>query len=136
MLVQDEKPGYAYQLKRGETSLCESWDANLGSSHNHFMFGQAMEWFYHDLAGIQPDPGGPGFAKIIIRPQPVREVEWVEARYESIRGLIRSRWEWRSDRMKLEVTIPTNTTATVWLPWRADEPVAVESGLHVFESAR
>ena len=52
MINQDEKPGYGYELKKGETSLTESWDANLNSSHNHFMLGQITEWFYKDLAGI------------------------------------------------------------------------------------
>ena len=68
---QSEKPGYGYQLKKGATSLTEAWDARpFSSSQNHFMLGQIQEWFYHDLAGIGVDPTGPGFKKILIRPQP------------------------------------------------------------------
>jgi len=28
-----------------------------------------QQWFYHDLAGIQGDPEGPGFKKIVIKPR-------------------------------------------------------------------
>ena len=61
---QSEKPGYGYQLKKGATSLTEAWNAGRGSSQNHFMLGQIMEWFYHDVAGIGGDPAGPGFKKL------------------------------------------------------------------------
>jgi hypothetical protein len=127
MVTQDEKPGYAWQLKRGETSLTEAWDANLGSSHNHFMFGQVIEWFYHDLAGIQLDPAGPGFKKIVIHPDPVGELRWVEADYDSAHGKIASRWERGGDRLKLSVAIPANTTATIYVPARGGAGV-IEGG--------
>lgn len=123
MIDQDEKPGYAYQLKKGATSLTESWDANSSSSHDHFMLGQIIEWFYGDLAGIADDPAGPGFAKIIVRPAPVGDLKWVEASYDSIHGPIAVRWERGSDRFRLNVTIPANTTATVYVPTRAGAPV-------------
>ena len=116
MITQDAKPGYGWQLARGETSLTESWDANLTSSHNHFMFGQVIEWFYRDLAGIDVDPAGPGFRKIIIRPNPVGDLKWVEASYESLQGLIAVRWDREGEKLVLRVTIPANTTATVFVP--------------------
>lgn len=114
---KSEKPGYGYQLKMGATSLTEAWDASRQSSQNHFMLGQIMEWFYHDIAGIRPDPTGPGFKKIIIRPQPVGDLTWIKASYESIRGLIASSWHRKDGQFKLNVTIPANTTATVFIPF-------------------
>ncbi|MDR1011669.1 MAG: family 78 glycoside hydrolase catalytic domain, partial [Opitutaceae bacterium] len=68
MLNQSARPGYAWQLAHGVTSLAESWDARPTTSQNHFMLGQITEWFYGDLAGLQPDPEGPGFRKILIKP--------------------------------------------------------------------
>ncbi len=113
---QSEKPGYGYQLKQGATSLTEAWDAGRGSSHNHFMLGQIMEWFYHDLAGIQPDPATPGFKHIVIRPAPVGDLTWVKASYDSVHGMIRTHWMRREGKFTLRVTIPANTSATVHLP--------------------
>ena len=85
---QSERPGYGFQLARGATSLTEAWNADPRSSQNHFMLGQITEWFYHDLAGIQCDPEGPGFRKIIIKPALLDDLTWVKASYDSIRGRI------------------------------------------------
>jgi alpha-L-rhamnosidase len=113
---QSDKPGYGYQLKMGATSLTEAWDADRRSSQNHFMLGQINEWFYHDLAGIGCDPDGPGFKKIIIKPQPVGDLTWAKASYDSVRGPIVSDWKRDGGKFTLNVTIPANTTATVYVP--------------------
>jgi len=113
---QSEKPGYGYQLKMGATSLTEAWNANPSSSQNHFMLGQIMEWFYADLAGIAPDPAGPGFKKILIRPQPVGDVTWVKSAYNSVHGRIGCEWKKSEGRFALNLEIPANTSATVFLP--------------------
>jgi alpha-L-rhamnosidase len=127
MINQDEKPGYGYMLKKGATALTESWDANLGASHNHFMLGQITEWLYKELAGIDVDPAGPAFKQIIIRPQPVGDLKWVEASYDSMHGPVSVRWERNGERFTLKTTIPANTTAMVYLPARAGSSLQ-ESG--------
>jgi hypothetical protein len=116
MVTQEEHPGYGWMLKKGETSLTEAWDANLTTSHNHFMLGQVTEWFYHDVAGIASDPAGPGFKKILIKPQPVGDLTWVKASYDSVRGKIVSDWRIKNGKFTLKVTVPPNTTATVFVP--------------------
>lgn len=123
---QSEKPGYGYQLARGATSLTEAWDARPDSSQNHFMLGQINEWFYHDLAGIQPDPAGPGFKRIVIKPAIVGDLAWVKAAYASPHGRIASAWRREGYRVTLEITIPVNTTATVHVP--VSDPAAVTEG--------
>jgi hypothetical protein len=115
---QSSRPGYGYQLKMGATSLTEAWDANPADSQNHFMLGQIMEWFYGDLAGISSDPAGPGFKRIIIRPQPVGDLTWVKASYDSTHGRIASDWEKNGGAFTLHLEVPVNTTATVYLPAR------------------
>ena len=124
---QSDKPGYGYQLKMGATSLTEAWNARPGSSQNHFMLGQIQEWFYHDVAGIRSDPAGPGFKKILIAPEPVGDLKWAKASYESIRGKIVSDWKRDGEKFTLRVKIPASTTATVSLPARSASTVT-ESG--------
>jgi hypothetical protein len=121
---QTNKPGYGMQLAKGKTSLTEAWDG--GSSQNHFMLGQIQEWFYHDLAGIQS--GGDGFKTIIIAPQPVGDVTWVKASYNSIRGKITSNWQRAGNKFSVTVAIPPNTTATVFVPAKSAASVAKNSG--------
>jgi hypothetical protein len=125
---QSEKPGYGYQLKQGATSLTEAWDAGRGSSQNHFMLGQIMEWFYHDLAGISCDPAGPGFKKIVIKPAMVGDVTWAKAVFNSIRGDIVSSWTRSGASCTLMVLIPPNTTATVFVPAKSASEVT-ENGV-------
>jgi hypothetical protein len=125
---QSGKPGYGYQLERGATSLTESWSAVRGASQNHFMLGQIMEWFYHDLAGIQPDPAVPGFRKIIIKPAIVGDLTWVKGRYDSAHGRISSAWKHEVGRVTLSVGIPGNTTATIYLP--TDDAATVTESNH------
>jgi hypothetical protein len=124
---QSDKPGYAYQLRQGATSLTEAWNARRSSSQNHFMLGQITEWFYHDLAGIISDPSVPGFKKVIIRPSPVGDVAWLKSIYKSIHGPIVCEWDRKDTTFTLKTTIPANTTATVFVPAKTTERLT-ESG--------
>jgi hypothetical protein len=127
---QSEKPGYGYQLKMGATSLTEKWDAGVGDfgSQNHFMLGQINEWFFHDLVGIGVEPDGAGFRKIIIKPIMVGDITWVKGSYQSVSGLISSAWKRDKNQFMLDISIPANTTATVYLP-TLKEADAKESGM-------
>jgi len=80
------------------------------------MLGQIQEWFYHDLAGIQNAPGSAGFQQIIIKPQPVGDLIWARASFHSLRGDIVSDWKLDRAAFSLKVTIPANTTATIYVP--------------------
>jgi hypothetical protein len=118
---QTSKPGYGMQVAKGKTSLTEAWDG--GSSQDHFMLGQIQEWFYHDLAGIQDAPGSPGFKQIVIAPQLVGDVTWVKASYHSVRGNIVSDWKRGDGRFTLRISIPANTSATVYVPTNSPETI-------------
>lgn len=127
---QSEKPGYGLQLQRGATSLTEAWDASAGSSQNHFMLGQINEWLFHDLAGIQCDPEGPGFKRILIKPATPGDLNSVKATYASASGMIESEWKRNGPAFQLRVVIPANTSATIFVP--TDGKTAItESGTPV-----
>jgi alpha-L-rhamnosidase len=125
-ITNPKVPGYAWQLERGATALAESWTAWTGASQNHFFLGQVIEWFYADLAGIRPDETAPGFRHTIIRPQPVEGLEWVEAEHETPHGRVGVRWEQTGGRFRLGVTVPANSTATVYLPTRDGAAVRID----------
>ena len=127
MLIRDDGPGYAYQLKNGATSLTEAWDTNPGSSQNHCMLGHIEEWFYRGLGGIASDRSGPGFKKIIIQPQIVGDLSAADVAYDSSYGRIVSKWKRGGERVLMDITIPVNTTATVFVPAK-DAAGVTESG--------
>ena len=128
MLIRDDGPGYAYQLKNGATSLTEAWDTNPGSSQNHCMLGHIEEWFYRGLGGIASDRSGPGFKKIIIQPQMVGDLSAANVAYDSPYGRIVSNWKREGNNLSMDVIIPANTTATVFVPAR-DAAGVTESGM-------
>ncbi|HEX8461632.1 MAG TPA: family 78 glycoside hydrolase catalytic domain [Segetibacter sp.] len=126
---QSEKPGYGYQLKMGATALTEKWDASVGNfgSQNHFMLGQINEWFFNDVIGINSDQSGAGFKKIVIKPAVLENMDWVKGSFNSINGKIRSEYKKDKEKFVLKVSIPANTTATVYVPAAKVEDVT-ESG--------
>ena len=101
----------------GATALTEAWDASPSSSNNHFMLGHIMEWFYGRLLGIAPDEQQPGFRHVVLDPRPVPELEGVSGHYDSIQGRISVEWK-QSDSglFHYSVTLPPNTTASLYLP--------------------
>lgn len=131
---RSDRPGYGYQIKKGATSLTERWDpedTHMGSQ-NHFMFGQINEWFYHGLAGIQPDEENPGFRKFVIKPSVVGDLTWVKCNYQSVSGLISSEWNVSSNVFSLYIQVPVNTQAIVYIPF-ATKSTLKESGKKVSE---
>jgi len=137
---QTETPGYGYQLAHGCTSLAESWNAERGSSQNHFMLGHIIEWFYADLAGIAPDPAAPGFKHILIQPHPTGDITWANASHDSPYGPVSVKWKIENGRFLLSVDVPANTTAAIRMPGRnaqlVDSPKASSTTPLVKEISR
>lgn len=134
LLYNDTFPSWGFTIKHGATSIWERWNgwtpaegfADPGmNSFAHYSFGAVCQWIFENIGGIKTDD--PGFRTIIIHPQPDDKLTWAKTSYRSIRGSIVSNWEIRSGRFVLDVTIPPNTTATVFVPARDAETV-LESG--------
>jgi hypothetical protein len=134
MLNQTNTPGYGYQIAHNCTSLTERWDAadTLFSSQDHFMCGEVMEWFYHGLAGIQPDPSGPGFRKIIINPGINSGLAFATATYDSANGLVTNQWSVNGSLVTMNLTIPPGSTALVHLPMTGTNAAVYESGVLIW----
>jgi alpha-L-rhamnosidase len=127
-------PGWGHMLEKGATTLWEHWEFSDNTySHNHPMFGSVSEWFFKGLAGIQPDPRAEGFNRILIRPQPVGDLTWARATYQSVRGPIKSEWKKADGKLTLRVSIPPNTTATIYVP-TADASRVTEGGVPAAKS--
>jgi len=127
MNFRNDVPGYGFQLKKGATSLTESWAALEQVSNNHLMLGHIMEWFYSGLGGIQQEANSCGFKDIIIRPEIVGDLTWVKTSYLSPFGLIRSEWKKEKNILEMNVEIPANTFATIYLPTN-DKNSVTENG--------
>ena len=109
---QTDFPGWGY-LVQNRTTHSEHW--NQTGSNNHVMFGSVDNWYYRTLAGINIDEKNPGFKNIIIMPWVHPEVGWAKASLQTIRGEIASSWEYANGVYKLDITVPVNSTATVFV---------------------
>lgn len=128
---RSDVPGYGYQLAHGATTLMESWQAIKTSlGNNHCMLGHLMGWFYSGLAGIRPAENSLAFKNMLIRPEPVGDLTFAKASHDSPYGKITSNWKIAGSEFNLSVTIPFNTTATVFLP-ASDKSEVTENGMEV-----
>ena len=132
MFNHEEAPGYGFQLKFGATTLTEQWDPRQGSSWNHFMMGQIDEWFFNSLVGIRPSTT---YQKFIIAPQPVGDLKYVKASYETLYGTIVVDWTRQNGTFTLNISVPVNTTAVVYLLGEK-EPKEIQSGTYQLVCAK
>lgn len=137
LLRQEDYPSWLHPLRHGATTMWERWNSytreggfgDIGmNSFNHYALGSIGDWLYRDVAGIAPDPERPGFAHVIVRPQPGPDLTWARAEYLSVRGRIVSGWRRDHGRLELEVEIPPGSEATVHLP-TLSATLVTESGL-------
>lgn len=125
-------PSWGYMTSQGATTIWELWNGNTANpamnSRNHLMLvGDLITWFYENLAGIRSDPSTPGFRHIIMCPSPVADLRSVKASHRSPYGEVVSGWRRENRRFIWNVTIPVNTTATLYIP-TIDGSSITESG--------
>jgi alpha-L-rhamnosidase len=121
LLLNDTYPSWGYMLSKGATTWWERWNGDTGdpamNSYNHYAFGSVIAWVYRYGAGIDTLADAPGFKEIVVHPHLDARMTSARAEYDSIYGKIISDWKGTpSGPFSLRVTIPANTTATVYLP--------------------
>jgi hypothetical protein len=139
-------PGWGYMLANGATTAWEGW---TGQSHIHDTLISIGAWFIEGIGGIRADETAPGFRHFLVKPAIVGDLSFAKASYRSIRGDISSDWRLENGIVKLTVTVPSGSTATVVVPGtgsvrttarpsgagRVPRSYEVGAGVHVFEAA-
>jgi len=141
LLFNKTFPSWGFPVTQGATTIWERWDgwtAEKGfqdpgmNSFNHYSMGSVGEWLYRHVAGI--DLGEkPGYKEIVVHPHVTGELSHVNGSYVSPQGVIKSAWEQKNGKLKLDVTIPANTVALIHVPAKS-ENVVRESGKAVKNS--
>lgn len=138
ILLKKDYPSWGFQVKHGATTIWERWNSYTPengfngemnakmNSFNHYAFGAFSQFLFSDMAGI--DTEGAGFKNIIIRPDlGNRSLSNVRGEYGSINGKIVSSWAIRESAFTLEVEIPVNTRAKIYVPSN-EENMVTEDG--------
>jgi len=137
-------PSWGYMLDMGATTVWERWDGFVAdhgfSNHtamnslNHVVFGAVGEWIWRNIVGLAPDESEPGYKHFVIHPRPGGGLTSAKGTYESIRGGISSEWRVENNSFSLDLVVPPNTSATVFIP-SADSTEIQESGKSIRESS-
>jgi alpha-L-rhamnosidase len=130
LIHNDTFPSWGFSIKHGATSIWERWDGWTPAkgfqtpgmnSFAHYSFGAVYQWMVETIGGIRTD--GPAYKRVVIAPQPGGRVTWAKTSYHSVRGSVATSWKQDNGRFTLEVSIPANTAATVFIPAARAEDV-------------
>jgi alpha-L-rhamnosidase len=149
VLTNGDFPSWLYWVGNGATTCWERWNSFLAgpgpgrgyadynqprqynqrmsfNSFNSLPFGAVGEWIWEVIGGINPDPQSPGFKHIVFWPQAGGGINWASAAFQTIHGLVRCAWtnDPVATNASLRVTVPPNTTASLYLPVPALEAVS------------
>ena len=134
MIQNTTYPSWGYSIEQGATTIWERWnsyskDRGFGdvkmNSFNHYSLGACGEWMFRSMLGIETD--GAGFKKITMKPELGEGITWAKGHYDSIQGRIGSDWKIENKTFHWNITVPANTTATVYVPTK-DAAAVTESG--------
>lgn len=124
VFLQEEVPGWLFQVKMGATSIWERWDGIKAdgsifeptmNSYNHYAYGAVCEWLFEAAAGFRPDPDQPGFKRILFEPAIIPELGHVRAHHDSPAGRVSVHWTLDGERVTYRFSVPSGATAELRL---------------------
>lgn len=127
LILQTSSPSWLYPVTMGATTVWERWDSMLpdGSintdgmtSFNHYALGSAAAWIHTTVLGISPLE--PGFARILLSPQPTDHLNWAEGELQTPHGTVSLRWELVDDCLLIDASVPHGSSAVLRLANRED----------------
>lgn len=131
LLLNEECPGWLYEVKLGATTIWERWNSVLAdgsisstgmNSLNHYSYGAIVEWIYSYVAGIHRDEEVAGFRKVTIAPLVNWQLQWVDAKYQSASGTWRSAWKIVDEHhLEIQITVPFGCAAELKLPFATEK---------------
>ena len=125
LLTQESYPSWLYPVKMGATTIWERWDgikpdssfqtASM-NSFNHYAYGAIGDWMYRVVAGLDTEESAPGYRLIRIKPTIGGGLTNATATLQTYYGKTSSSWKIENDKTILDIEIPANTKATVYIP--------------------
>ena len=136
LLLQDTYPSWLYPVKMGATTIWERWDgqkpdssfqAATMNSFNHYSYGAIGDWMYRQMIGLDTYEDGVGYKHIKVKPHIGGGFTFASASLETYYGKLSSGWKVQADKILMDVEIPANTRATVYIP-AASAAAVTENG--------
>ncbi len=139
--TRKDAPGWGFMTENGGTTIWEYWrlrvDWGVWVSLNHPAQAFLSGWFYEALAGLSPDQGRPGWEHFDVKPHVLGDLKWASAKIETVRGVVESDWKLTAKGIRLKVTVPANSSATVFVPTLGKQEATItESGKPVWRGGK
>lgn len=125
LLLQETYPSWLYPVKMGATTIWERWDGIKPdstfetpsmNSYNHYSYGAIGDWMYRSMVGLDTYEDGVGYKHIKIKPHIGGGFSYASATLQTNYGQLSSGWKLETDKVLMDVEIPANTMATVYVP--------------------
>ncbi|SDD79579.1 alpha-L-rhamnosidase [Niabella drilacis] len=125
LLLQETYPSWLYPVKMGATTIWERWDgikpdgsfqAASMNSYNHYAYGAIGDWMYRTMVGLDTEDDGVGYKHIKVKPHIGGDFKNASASLKTYYGTTKAGWEVADGKIMMEVEIPANTRATIYLP--------------------
>jgi len=125
LLLQDTYPSWLYPVKMGATTIWERWDGEKPdstfetpsmNSFNHYFYGAIGDWMCRQMVGLDTYEDGVGYKHIKIQPHIGGGFSFASASLQTYYGKLSSGWKVEGDTISMDVEIPGNTTATIFVP--------------------
>ncbi len=125
LLLQKTYPSWLYPVTMGATTIWERWDGQKPdstfqtpdmNSFNHYAYGAIGDWMYRVIAGLDTYKDGVGYRHSIIKPHIGGGLTNASASLDTYYGKLSSGWKVEGNKLTLDIEIPANTTATVYIP--------------------
>ncbi len=130
LLLNEEYPGWLYEIKLGATTVWERWNSVLAdgtisstgmNSLNHYAYGSIVEWLFRHCAGISPVEKKPGFRAVRIQPSLSWKLHFCNAELHTAAGKYCCRWDILDENhVEIKLSIPFGCRAEVNLPLLPD----------------
>jgi alpha-L-rhamnosidase len=148
LLLNDQCPGWLYEVKMGATTTWERWDAILPdgringgemaegesdtmSSFNHYANGAVASWLYQSVGGLAP--ASPGYRRVRVAPQPGGGLTSASAAIDTEYGRTSVSWWIDDSTLTVDIAIPPASAADFVVPmgWTPEAPLTeLGSGHH------
>ena len=91
------------------------------NSFNHYSYGAIGEWMYRSICGIDTYTDEPGYKHIRIMPHISDSLSFANADLKTYYGTVSSHWKMDNGKLQLDIQVPPNTKATVYIPAKSME---------------
>ena len=122
VLLQEQTPGWVAEVKRGATTIWESWisydkDGNpLPTSFNHYANGCVANWMFKDIGGLDQEKTDHGFTQLVFQPHVGYGITNAQRTYVTSQGTAKCDWRVRDGHFDIQIEVPANSRARVMLP--------------------